>query len=139
MSGLLVNISLRFFHPSVSAESIREEIGLESRFARSAGEPRPARQGEDQQLYEFTYLSIPLARKVNVELDEEISRWCNFLINKREFIGHITDTGGRAEFYISIFVGGLGGFELDRAVLTRVTTLGLGLAVEIYPPSGDET
>lgn len=139
MSVLTVNVSLRFFHPSASADVIQKQIGLEPRFSRSAGDPRPAREGEEKQFYECTYVSMPLVRKVNVELDEEIARWCDFLLPKAEFIGSILDTGGRAELYISVFIEGLGGFELDREVLSKVQGLGLGLAVEIYPPDCEES
>ncbi|HGK7303256.1 TPA: hypothetical protein ACJ509_001104 [Stenotrophomonas maltophilia] len=132
MAKLLVNISLRFWHPTMSAAEIQTRIGLQSRFSRSVGDVRSKSSGDAIQ--DHTYVSMPLVRKVRVELDQELMRWCRAFEGNADFMSTVVSTGGRVEFYVSVFVDGLGGFEIDYNLLAAICMLNIGLSVEIYPP-----
>ena len=54
------------------------------------------------------------------------------------FIREFLRTGGRVEFYVSIFLDGNRGYELDRSMLQRMSAIGLGLSVEMYRLSDTE-
>jgi len=81
----------------------------------------------------MSYASMPLIRKEAIELDEELSRWCEVLENRERTLREIFSSGGKVEFYVSLFVSGLGGFELEQGLLAKIGAMGLGLSVEIYP------
>lgn len=134
MSKILINVSLRVWHPTVRADEIAAKLGLKPRFAHNVGEGRVTPAGNALEgSYEKSYVSMPLARKVEAEIDEELMRWCVFLEGHADSLRGLRETGGKLEFYVSAFLAGLGGFELDNAALQRIQILGLGVAVEIYP------
>jgi len=133
MSTMLANISLRAWHPILTADEISSRLELPSRFAHNVSEPRRSPSGQVLDgYYELSYVSMPLIRKKTIELDEELSLWCEVLEPREQILREIVCSGGKVEFYVSLFVSGLGGFELEQGLLARVGAMGLGLSVEIY-------
>jgi len=130
------NISLRVWHPSMPAGEIALKLDLVPRFSWTAGDSRPA--SSDGGVHEKTYVSMPLVRGADVELDEELLRLCSLLTCKAPFLSRIVQDGGKAEFYVSLFMTeGMGNFELDYGVLREISGFGLGVSVEMYGPEDE--
>ncbi|WP_159094024.1 MULTISPECIES: hypothetical protein [Stenotrophomonas] len=118
------------------ASKIALELGLVPRFSWTAGDVRPP--SSDGGVYEKTYVSMPLVRGADVELDEELLRLCSILSCKASFLSEIVEGGGKAEFYVSIFMSeGMGNFELDYEALREIIGLRLGVSVETYCPEAE--
>jgi hypothetical protein len=134
MSKILINVSLRVWHPTMRGSTIAEKLDFAPKFVHNVGERRVTPAGNMLEgNHENSYVAMPLVRKVEVELDEELVRWCSILEKHVAFLHELKDTGGKLEFYVSAFLSGLGGFELDNLTLQRIQTLGLGVAIELYP------
>ncbi|MDX3934703.1 hypothetical protein [Stenotrophomonas sp.] len=134
MSKLLLNISLRVWHPTLPHDSISDRIGLPERFAHTAGDARTSPSGSPLGgVYEDTYVSMQMVRKKTVELGDEIESCYSIIEVHADFIKSIVDTGGKVEFYVSAFLKDLGGFELDSLLLKRLAGTGIGFAIELYP------
>ncbi|MEG2802622.1 hypothetical protein [Stenotrophomonas sp.] len=134
MSKILLNISLRVWHPTLPHGSISDRIGLPERFAHTAGGARTSPSGALLGgVYEETYVSMPMVRKKIVELGDELDTWLGRLEVHTDFFRSIVDAGGKVEFYVSAFVRDLGGFELDSLLVERLARAGMGVTIEIYP------
>lgn len=134
MTEILVNISLRAWHPTMSANEITKTMGLPVEVSHCMGDKRVAPSGRVLEgEYDRTYVSMAMVRKKFVELDEEIERCHGSISEHGNFIRSLVDTGGKVEFYVSAFLSGLCGFEFDCALLSRIAATGIGLSVELYP------
>ncbi|WP_312236802.1 hypothetical protein [Stenotrophomonas sp.] len=134
MSEILLNISLRVWHPTLAHDSISERIGLPERFAHTAGAARTSPSGAPLDgVYEDTYVSMPMIRKKTVELGDEIESCYSRIEVHADFIRSIVEAGGKVEFYVSAFLKELGGFELNSLLLKRLASAGIGFAIELYP------
>lgn len=138
MSEILLNISLRVWHPTLPHDSISERIGLPERFAHTAGDQRTSPSGSPLDgVYEDTYVSMQMVRKKNVELGDEIESCYSRIERHADFIRNIVDAGGKVEFYVSAFLKDLGGFELNSLLLKRLASTGIGIAIELYPEESE--
>jgi hypothetical protein len=104
------------------------------KFSNSVGELRRTPDGTLLEgSHEQTYVSFPLLRKSRERLADEVPRLCAELDALGSILLDFKSTGGKLEFYVSVFLGDRdGGFELDASVIERMNALGLGLAVELY-------
>lgn len=134
MTVILVNISLRAWHPMVSADEIARNIGLPVEVSHSVGGKRMTPSGRALEgEYDRTYVSMAMVRKKIVELDEELEHCHESISQCGNFIRTLVETGGEVEFYVSAFLNGLCGFEFDSAFLSRIAATGMGISVELYP------
>ncbi len=134
MSEILLNISLRVWHPTLPHDLISARIGLPERFAHTAGDPRTSPSGSPLDgVYEDTYVSMQMVRKKAVELGDEVESCYSRIERHADFIRSIVDAGGKVEFYVSAFLKDLGGFELNSLLLKRLANTGIGFAIELYP------
>lgn len=134
MSEMLLNISLRVWHPTLPHDSISGRIGLPERFAHTAGDPRVSPSGSPLDgVYEDTYVSMQMVRKRTAEIGDEIESCYDRIEMHADFIRSIVNAGGKVEFYVSAFLKDLGGFELNSLLLKRLATTGMGFAIELYP------
>lgn len=134
MSQLLSNISVRVWHPHMSAAHVLSRLGLEPEYFRSIGEPRAAPNGRLLGgVNEQTYVCARLVYKEVVELGVRLDACYEDLRERHAFIQEIVETGGEIEFYVSIFLKGLGGFRLDPGLLKKIAGSGIAFSVELYP------
>lgn len=134
MSQLLSNVSVRVWHPLMSAAHVCSHLGLEPEYFRSIGEPRAAPNGRLLGgVNEQTYVWARLVYKERVELGVQLNACYEDLRERHAFIHEIVESGGEVEFYVSIFLKGLGGFRLDPGLVKKFAVLGIGLSVELYP------
>ncbi len=52
----------------------------------------------------------------------------------RESLKALRESGGKLMLYVGVFVDEHLGFKLDLAVLSTLSSLGLEIGVEVYPP-----
>lgn len=134
MSRSLSNVSLRVWHPQMSATLVSSHLGLEPEYFRSVGEPRAAPNGRLLGgVNEQTYVCAWLVYKERVELGVQLNACYEDLRERHAFIHEIVESGGEVEFYVSIFLKELGGFRLDPGLVKKFAVLGIGLSVELYP------
>jgi hypothetical protein len=79
-----------------------------------------------------------LKKKGKGRLDSDLISWCEYLEKRVIFFQKLARTGGKIEFYVSVFLDGDRGFEFNNSLLQRIYTLGLGLSVEMYRLSDAE-
>lgn len=133
MSKMLSNISIRVWHPRLSAERVTNGLGIEPEYVRSIGEPRAAPNGRLLGgINEQTYVWARLVHKENVELGDMLESCYERLHERRAFIRELVTTGGEAEFYVSIFLRNMGGFCIKLPLVRKFADLGVGLSVELY-------
>jgi len=139
MNNLLFNISFHVQHQSLAALNIISEFDLTPRFFHSVGEARKTPKGTPLEgIYAETYCSFLLEKKVAGHLDEYLEHWRDYLEKHAEFLNGLLTSGGKLEFYVSIFLDGDKGFEIKNSQLKRIYALGLGLTVEMYRLSDEE-
>lgn len=139
MSAPISSISLRLCHPTLPHSDIVREIGMKAEFSHTVGQQRRTPKGRLLEgLYRETYCCFKIKKKGASHLDDDLRPWCDFLEKHAIFLQVFLETGGRLEFYISIFLDGDRGFELDGPMLQRISALGVGLSVEMYRLSDDE-
>jgi hypothetical protein len=135
----LFSIALRIWHPALPAKDVVSRIGLPVQFINSVGEQRRTPKGQLLEgVYTQTYCCFELKKKTAGHLDEDLIPWCSFLEERLPFMQELTNSGGRAEFRIGIFLDGDRGFELDNLLVGRIHVLGLGLSIEMYRLSDGE-
>lgn len=131
---MLVNISLRAWHPELMAGEITSVFGLPVEVSHSINDPRSAPNGRllggD---YENTYVCMSMVRKKMVELDEELLLCIENVQPHRDFIANLLATGGELEFYVSVFLAESCGFNFGRSFINELEKIGLGVSVELYP------
>lgn len=134
MSKLLSNISLRVWHPHMTAEHVSTQLGLTPEYLRSIGEPRAAPNGRLLGgINEQTYVWFRLIYKERVELGARLESCYVDLQQRHAFIQEIGETGGEVEFYVSVFLREIGGFRIPPALVEKFAGLGLAMSVELYP------
>ena len=133
MSKPLSSASLRFWHPKLSVSEVVSEIGMELEFSRDVGHERCTPKGRPLGgVNSETYCCFRLKKKSASHLHEDVRNACSILEKHLGFLDAFVITGGRLEFYASIFLDGDRGFELDNRLLRRMDAIGLGLSVEMY-------
>lgn len=131
---MLSNVSIRAWHPQMSATHVSSHLGLDPEYFTSIGDPRAAPNGRLLGgVNEQTYVCARLVYKECVELGAQLSDCYEDLRERHAFIHEIVESGGEVEFYVSIFLKGLGGFCLDPELVKKFAVLGIGLSVELYP------
>jgi hypothetical protein len=133
MSSPVSNISIRLWHPTLPAIDIISELALQVKFSNSVGQKKKTPKGEQLEgIYQETYCCFLFRTKTTEHLHKEFAAGCEHLEARASFMDNFLRTGGRLEFYVSIFLDGDRGFELDNLLLRRMDALGLGLSVELY-------
>jgi len=134
VTEILVNISLRAWHPKLLAGEITEVFGLPVEVSHSINDPRSAPNGRLLGgAYENTYVSMSMVRKKVVELDEELLLCIENIQSQSEFIANLVTTGGEVEFYVSVFLADSCGFNFGRSFINELAKIGIGVSVELYP------
>jgi hypothetical protein len=133
MSAPTFSMSLRVWHPKRSADEILRVVRLPIRFHHTVGDPRKTPKGTPLEgIYKETYCCFELEKKTREYPERRITHWCQVIEAHSEFLADLVQTGGKAEFYVSVFLDGDRGFELDNELLTRMCAFRLGIAVEMY-------
>jgi hypothetical protein len=126
-------ITLRIAHPSLNSKRISDELGLTPAFAYTAGDKKITPKGTE----------LPGTRKESfwrheIAITDEpielaIMRVTVSLAEKKWFLRHISETGGRVEYFIGWFTAENSGFVLAHSLLGQLSDVGIDLSFDIYP------
>ncbi|WP_431835382.1 hypothetical protein [Enterobacter ludwigii] len=128
-------ISLRAWHPTLSAEAISSKMGLPAAHAYSAGHERVTPKGTPLDgVYRESYCSFEIMGKTTGYFTDGITQCAQMLKSLAAPFSELTATGGRLEVYVWIYPEGETdlGFELERPLIRLLSDLNLTLSVEIY-------
>ena len=131
------SVSFRIFHPSANPADFTRVLKMEPRRAWRAGEPRTTPKGTPLRgSYRESYWYTDLCRVTDASeepLEDALHRFVSQLGAHREFLLGLRNDGGRAEFYIGLNGPASYGLELEPQLLTKVASIGLTLALEVFP------
>ena len=133
MNGLQFSLSLRLWHPTFHAANLTAEFDLEVEVSHDIKERRRTPKGTILDgVYSETYCCFSLKKNSEGRLGSDLNVWCEYLERHASFLREFVHTGGRLEFYVSIFLDGDRGFEIKNSMFRRICALGLDLSVEMY-------
>jgi hypothetical protein len=121
------DISLRLWHPSMTAEEISSRLSLASTVQwdvgsfSGAGRPREA-----------TYWSHRLAESQTGSIAIFIERYVEWLGPRGRFLNEVRMTGGRVEFFVGLFLDGSAGELFSWKLLRALGEAHIDLALDVY-------
>jgi uncharacterized protein DUF4279 len=130
-------VSLRIWHPRMTADEISSALSLTPRVARAAGSLRSARQAGA--LEQSTYWTTALEHDPSLELAPFLEIITVRLQEQASFFETLRASHGRAELFVGWFLNGNTGEVLPSALLRSMAELGLDLALDLYPPAEPRT
>ncbi len=119
-------VSLRIWHPRLTAAEISSALSLTPRVARAALQER-APQG-------LTFWTAVLEHDPAVDLAPFLETVTSRLQKHASFFETLQASNGRAELFVGWFLNGNTGEVLPHALLRAMAALGLDLALDLYPP-----
>jgi len=127
-------IFFRVFHPTMNAEDVCKGLNLIAKKSWSSGGHRRNHLGVVQEgRNERTYCLFELPDIDREDMDTSLEAAASLLLPKREFLQHISATGGDAEFYLQMFADQNSGDSLNWRLLTTLGDLHIQLAFDFYP------
>ena len=128
-------VSLRVFHPTLSADAITSEISFRTRFAHSVGAPRLTKSGNILgEVYSETDVSFAVSEKVldtdEVLITEFIQQTLRDL--SLEAIDRFIASGGSCFFSVGTYSEGNLMCDFDASLLSKLSVHGLGLRLDFY-------
>ncbi|MBI4996094.1 MAG: hypothetical protein HZC22_04190 [Rhodocyclales bacterium] len=126
-------VSLRIWHPSENPSGFSAALGLEPRCIDVAGQPR-VRKGK---VLEFVPKESYWTHEFDIDIEQDIEDYlllkANALACHKDFFANICGTGGRAEFFIGLYVEAPNcGVVLSPKLQQKCAALNLSLAFDIY-------
>ena len=130
-------VSLRFLGDDLDLAAVTSALGLKPDIAGRIGEhiggnPRYATYETNVWVHRYT--------DDDLTFNEQLSGFIIRLEGRGEAVRELAARPGvTAELYLGFSSGnGQGGFTLPAPLLTRITSLGLDVTLDLYPPTVDE-
>lgn len=134
MNNYDYSISLRIWHPNMNPEYISSTLKVEPTHSKKAGDERSTPKGKPLPgINEETYFSYSIHTSKKLLLEEAIEAHLADLAKHKQFIEEILDSGGRLSYFIGMYLEGNAGLALTHSLLKKVSDLGIGLDLDIYP------
>jgi hypothetical protein len=128
-------LSLRAWHPRLTAAKVCQLIDLRPVISRSVGERRATPKGGLLQgVNSSTYCTFELAKGSDSRLPLALRDSNARLISRTRQIRGFLKSGGTLEYFIGIFTEGNSGLVLEPELIKQVGSLNIRLAFDIYPP-----
>ena len=124
-------ISLRITHPKARSDDITERLGLVPRVSYSVGDRRTTPKGTElegfwaQTFWSYQWPTVD-------PFEDAIANISNQLLESRDFLLHLSETGGHLEYFIGWFTKDTPGFVLESGLLGVLSDLNINLAFDIY-------
>jgi hypothetical protein len=131
-------VSLRFFGEQLDLDVVTAAVGMEPS---SAGRKGEHIRGNPRYAIHRTSIWV---RSYDEDLESpfsiQIENFLDQFQNRADAIRALTSQPGiEAELFLGFSSGnGQGGFDLPPTLLARLADLGIGLALDLYPPTSDE-
>ncbi len=136
-------LSLRVWHPTISAKDIAESLSLRATRICIVGEPRATPTGKPLngvypdnfyvgQVIEHEEFEYP---GFDRDLDACLALALDRLQPSLDAIKGLRDASARMEFFIGWTIRGHGGADLAPTLLARLGNLGIGLSLDVYGKS----
>ncbi len=131
------SISLRLRHPTASASTITDAIGLSPHKSWSFGDRRRSLTGQLLPgAYKETYWTSRLDVAADHDLCDVLQANLQYLSRSKMFLRQFLSTGGSAEYFIGIFPDFNVGLMLRPQLLRRLASMNISLALDIYAGGG---
>lgn len=128
-------ISLRITHPTMMHQAISESLSLTPRVASNVGEVRENPKGRILGgLHKITFCTFDLIERDTGLFTDGVGQVLPFLAKHRGFLNSISETGGRSELYIGVFVDDADttGFTMEVDMMAALADLRVQLSAEVY-------
>jgi hypothetical protein len=126
-------ITLRIIHPSLEVGRISHELGLAPVFAYTAGDKRITPKGTELPGTRKESYWYHVIAPTDEPLERAIARATASLADRRSFFTHISETGGRVEYFIGWFSAENSGFVFEHSLLAQLSDMRIDLLFDIYP------
>lgn len=128
------SVSFRVHHPSADPVAIADALEWRPQWTWKAGQPRKDGAGRPLSgTYSKSYCTFDLEVPENESLGAFLGRAVEYLGKRRGLLRELTETGGRLEFWVAIYVTKATGDELDASVVAQCGNLGVGIALLVSP------
>jgi hypothetical protein len=127
-------ISLRFWHPTMRAQSITARMARSPDHAWDVGT-----RSDTGLLRPTTYWTVELTRGRASDLAVMLSAAVKELAPQWVFFQEIAATGGRSQFFVGLFVGATYGETLGGRLLADLGELHVDVALDLYAGPSDRS
>ena len=122
----------------MTAREIVEAMPITPRIVNSVGEACKTPKGTPLEgNYKETYLAFPLDAKGHTSIPSYLTKVLKEPFATAKIIEDIVRTGGKADFYISIYCGENAGFTLPVSLLVQLAEKKMAVGFDIYPEKHD--
>jgi hypothetical protein len=133
MNPYSFTVSLRLSGARFDPDSASTQLGMVPKWKHVSGEKRIAPSGRELSgFYETNACSYLLCQKRVGSLSEFISEQVSMLEEKSVSFRQIAESGGKAEFFVGLYVSGNSGEVIRYNLLERLGALGIDLSLDIY-------
>ncbi len=138
MSDYEFTVSLRIRHPDIEPAQITQALGIEPQHTWKAGDTRRGPTGESLEgTYRESYwmarlMDEPQLSSELVSVEGVLLQTLTQLGRSQDFLSRLSEGGGVAELYISMFARKHFRLELSSQSLALLGRLGLGIAIEVH-------
>jgi hypothetical protein len=131
MDNLRYTLSLRIWHPRLSAAEIIRRLRLEPWVSYSRGEPRVLVNGHKMSgTWPRSYCCFRIRVPTNVGPEALIAKHLGSMVRHRRFFAAIRRAGGETEYYLSCASSGAVGLALEPALLERLGRMHIRLGID---------
>ena len=130
-------ISLRITHPSMQSDEITKSLELAPTLSYTAGDRKVTPKGTEvpgRRRESYWCYDLPTNDDA---IEYEIERCNAALGGKRAALEHITDGGGRVQYFVGWFSSGNSGFTLPHRVSRQLADLRIDLSLDLYTSEGE--
>lgn len=133
MSSCSFTVSLRVSGIEFDPELVSYKLGITPRWKQLAGNKRIAPSGKELPgFYEVNKCSYQLCERREGSLSDFISEQIIKLESCSLSFRELAKSGGKAEFFIGLYISGNSGEVLKFDVLERLGALGVDLSLDVY-------
>jgi hypothetical protein len=134
----LLSLSIRFWHPTIEAQEIIDNINLtpdviktlDRNYLKKIGKIPYLKKGEE----ELTYVVFRFLRTADNSIDRAVEKANVILEEKIDFLKMFYKTGGKVDYYIYVLVNseGKAAFELNPKIMKNCSKIGVTIGAEIH-------
>jgi hypothetical protein len=126
-------LSIRFWHPTLIAKDIIDNIEIKPYIVQSIGEKFVLMNGKvTNKTNKETYVVYDFIKTEDNDISTSITCANNCLLKSIYFINKFKKTGGRLNYYITVISGEKYDFILTPTIIKTCERIGVEISVEIF-------